>query len=71
MYAIRSYYVTDRDMQIIKDLFQTAVKSNDNHMLEKLRIKVENVTKTSKQNYSDYAYLTIIIRDYVHITQDM
>jgi uncharacterized RDD family membrane protein YckC len=63
--------LTDRDMQIIKDLFQTAVKSNDIQMLEKLRVKVENVTRTSKQNNSDYAYLITIIKDYTHITQDM
>ncbi|PLX08237.1 MAG: RDD family protein [Marinilabiliales bacterium] len=63
--------LTDKDMQLIKDLFQTARKSNDAAMMEKLRIKVENVTKYSKQNLSDAAYISTVIKDYTHYTQDM
>jgi uncharacterized RDD family membrane protein YckC len=63
--------LTDKDMQIIKDLFQSAVKSKDYEMLEKLRGKVENVTKTSAQGKTNFDYLSIIIRDYIFITREM
>ena len=58
-------------MQIIKDLYETAVKSRDLDMLAKLRVKVETVTKTSSSGKTDLEYLKIIIRDYIFITREM
>lgn len=63
--------LSDKDMQIIKDLYETAVKSRDLEMLAKLRVKVETVTKTSSSGKTDLEYLKIIIRDYVFITREM
>jgi hypothetical protein len=58
-------------MLIIKDLYEAAVKSKDLEMLAKLRVKVENVTKTASSGKTDLEYLKIIIRDYVFITREM
>lgn len=63
--------LTDKDMQIIKDLFQSAVKSNDNQMLVKLREKIEKVTKTSAQGKTNFDYINTVIRDYIFITREM
>ncbi len=63
--------LSDRDMQIVKDLYLTARKSKDIQLLDKLRRKVEAVTNTSKGNLSDMMYLYTIMQDYTHFTQDM
>ncbi len=63
--------LTDRDMQIIKNIFLTAQKSKDQKMLLKLRVRVEELTKTSKEKKSDAEYLKIIMKDYTHFTQNM
>lgn len=63
--------LSDRDMQIVKDLYLTARKSKDVQLLDRLRKKVEAVTNTSKGNMSDMMYLYTIMQDYTHFTQDM
>ncbi len=63
--------LTDRDAQIVKNMFITAKKSKDFAMIEKLRKKVEETTQTSKENKTDQDYLNIILKDYTYYTQDM
>ena len=63
--------LSDKDMQIIKDMYTTAVQKKDHNTLIKLRIKVEEITKTSRGTKTDEEYLNIIMKDYSHFTQNM
>ena len=63
--------LTDNDMRIIRDTFKTAVKSKDQQTIDKLRKKVEEITNTSKGELTNAQYIHIIIKDYVHFTQNM
>jgi uncharacterized RDD family membrane protein YckC len=63
--------LSDNDVRIIKDTYNTAIKSNDYKTINKLRIKVEEITKSSKGESTNITYLKTILKDYTHITQDM
>ena len=63
--------LSDNDMRIIKDTYRTAFKAKDYKTIDKLRIKVEEITKTTKGNLRNSEYLKIIMKDYTHFTQDM
>lgn len=64
--------LTDRDAQIIKNLFVRAKKERDIKMLIKLREKVEKVAKIAPQkDISAAAFLTVVLKDYTYYTQDM
>jgi uncharacterized RDD family membrane protein YckC len=63
--------LSDKDMQIIKDRYTEAIVKKDFNTLIKLRMKVEEITKTSRGTKSDLEYLDIIMKDYTHYTQKM
>lgn len=63
--------LSDNDMRIIKDTYLIAVKARDRDTVEKLRIKVEEITKTLKGDQPSSVYLKIIMKDYTHFTQSM
>ncbi len=63
--------LTDRDMQIIKDMFTAAQKKNDYPTIIKLREKIEKITNTNRGTKTDNEYINIIIKDYSHFTQHM
>lgn len=63
--------LTDRDMQIIKDMFLSSQKNRDNATIIKLRTKIEEITKTTKGTYTDFEYITYIMKDYSYFTQNM
>ena len=63
--------LSDNDMRIIKDSYQTAFKNRDDAMFEKLASKVATITKTDKGLRTNTEYLRIIMKDYTHFTQDM
>jgi uncharacterized RDD family membrane protein YckC len=63
--------LSDNDMRIIKDTYQTSFKAKDYKTIDKLRIKVEEITKTQKGDLRNSEYLKIIMKDYTHFTQDM
>ncbi len=63
--------LSDNDMRIIKDTYKTAFKAKDYKTIDKLRIKVEEITKTKKGELKNSEYLKIIMKDYTHFTQDM
>jgi len=63
--------LSDNDMRIIKDTFLMASKSQDYKTIDKLRIKVEEITKTTKGDNPNSVYLRTIMKDYTHYTQDM
>ncbi len=63
--------LSDKDMQIIKDMYTSAIQKNDHNLLIKLRTKVEEITQTSRGTKTDREYLDIIMKDYNHFTQKM
>ncbi len=63
--------LSDNDMRIIKDLYYKALKNKDAKILNKLRIKIEGITKTSREDKTNKEYLRIIMKDYTHFTQNM
>ncbi len=63
--------LSDKDMRIIKNTYQIALKGRDYETINKLRLKIEEITKTTKGSNSDQAYIGTMIKDYTHITQDM
>jgi len=63
--------LSDNDMRIIKDTYTIAFKAKDYKTIDKLRIKVEEITKTNKGELKNSQYLKIIMKDYTHFTQDM
>jgi len=63
--------LSDKDMQIIKDMFTDSIQKKDHDTLIKLRTKVEAITKTSRGSKTDEEYLNIIMKDYNHFTQKM
>lgn len=63
--------LSDNDMRIIQDTYKIAFKAKDYKTIDRLRIKVEEITKTDKGSYRNSEYLKIIIKDYTHFTQDM
>lgn len=63
--------LSDNDMRIIKDTFNISVKASDYKTIDKLRIKVEEITKTNRGNKTNAEYLRVIMKDYTHYTQDM
>jgi hypothetical protein len=63
--------LSDNDMRIIKDTFAIAANAKDYKTINKLRIKVEEITKTSKGDTPNSVYLKTIMKDYTHFTQDM
>ncbi len=63
--------LSDNDMRIIKDTFAIAANTKDYKTIDKLRIKVEEITKTSKGDSPNSVYLKTIMKDYTHFTQNM
>lgn len=63
--------LSDKDMQLIKDLYKKALVQKDHHTLIKLRTKIEEITQTSRGQKSDTEYIDVIIKDYTHLTQNM
>lgn len=63
--------LSDKDMQIIKNTFNLALKTRDYETIDKLRVKVEETTRTTKGSKSNQEYIGIIMKDYTHITQNM
>lgn len=62
--------LSDNDMRIIKETFETARKGNDRDTLRKLKNKVEEVIGVTSEKET-VAFLKIIIRDYNYYTQNM
>lgn len=63
--------LSDNDIRIIRNTFNTARKSKDTETINKLRIKIEEITDTKKENLTNTEYIKRIIKDYIHYTQNM
>ena len=56
--------LSDNDMRIIKDSFETALKNKDYETIRKLRKKVESVIQASDQNSNDVNFIQTVMRDF-------
>jgi len=64
--------LTDRDAQIIKNLYNAARKQNNRDTFVKLRKKIEEVIHIKKDDVMrDDRFIAIILKDYTYYTQDM
>lgn len=62
--------LNDKDVRLIKETYQIAVKSNDFKTLTQLRIKVDSILQTNSELY-DRQYLDTVLKDYNYYTQQV
>lgn len=63
--------LSDNDVRIIKETFETAAKNRDYSTLIKLREKVIQVTGIKNQSGNDQDFIRTIMKDYNFYTQNM
>ncbi|CAM3949794.1 MULTISPECIES: RDD family protein [Flavobacterium] len=63
--------LSDNDVRIIKETFETAVKNRDYSTLIKLREKVISVTGIKNQSGNDQDFIRTLLKDYNFYTQNM
>ncbi|WP_445721864.1 RDD family protein [Flavobacterium sp.] len=63
--------LSDNDVRIIKETFETAVKNRDYSTLIKLREKVISVTGIKNQSGNDQDFIRTLLKDYNFYTQKM
>ncbi len=62
--------LTDKDVRLIKETYQIAVKSSDYKTLNVLRVKVESIIGTQSQFY-DKQFIDVVLKDYNYYTQQL
>jgi len=62
--------LTDKDVRLIKETYQIAIRSNDFKTLTLLRKKVESVLEVKSELY-DRQFIDTILKDYNYYTQEM
>lgn len=63
--------LSDNDMRIIKETFQSALAKNDHEIIHKLVAKIEGVTGIKNQSGNERDFLRVILKDYNFYTQNM
>jgi len=63
--------LSDNDMRIIKETYETSLRSADFQMISKLQDKVESVTGIKSVSANSTAFIDTIINDYNFYTQKM
>ena len=63
--------LSDNDVRIIKETFQTAKSKGDFETMVRLRKKIETVTGISSQSDTDAHFISTIMKDYNFYTQNM
>jgi uncharacterized RDD family membrane protein YckC len=56
--------LSDNDMRIIKDSFDSAMKKNDFHTISKIREKVESVMQTADRGVNDINFIQTVMKDF-------
>lgn len=60
--------LSDNDMNIIKKAYTNAIMKNDTLMIDKLVLKIEEVTEIKKQDITVHQFIQTIINDFNHLT---
>ena len=63
--------LSDNDVRIIKETFETAASTRDYVTIIKLRDKVLSVTGIKNQSGNDQDFIRTILKDYNFYTQNM
>ena len=63
--------LSDNDVRIIKETFETAASTRDYATIQKLREKVLSVTGIKNQSGNDQDFIRTILKDYNFYTQNM
>jgi hypothetical protein len=63
--------LSDNDVRIIKETFNTAVAKSDYATLIKLRTKIEQVTGMKNTSGNDTDFIRTVLKDYNFYTQNM
>ena len=64
-------HLSDNDIRIIKQMYQEAKLARDYGLLNKIKLKIEEVAKIKSQEKDDITFIDIILKDYNFYTQDM
>lgn len=63
--------LSDNDARIIKETFESALKTKDFRLIYKLRQKIESVTGIKSQSDSDTDFMRTVLKDYNYYTRNM
>lgn len=63
--------LSDNDVRIIKETYESAVKSADFNVITKLQDKIQNVTGIKTVSKSPMVFIDTVIKDYNYYTQKM
>lgn len=63
--------LSDNDIRIVKETFESSQKNRDFAMMTKLRIKIEEVIGVKNQSGNDLDFIKTILKDYHFYTQNM
>lgn len=63
--------LSDNDIRIIKETFETARANNNRELITKLVEKTESVTGAKNQSGNNHDYITTVLKDYSYYTQNM
>ena len=63
--------LSDNDIRIVKETFESSQKNRDFAMMTKLRIKIEEVIGVKNQSGNDLDFIKTILKDYHVYTQNM
>ena len=63
--------LSDNDVRIIKETFETAITTRDFATIIKLREKVLSVTGIKNQSGNDQDFIRTLLKDYNYYTQNM
>lgn len=63
--------LSDNDVRIIKDTFETAYRKRDQQIMNKLKVKIEQVAGIKNQSGNDENFIKTILKDYNYYTRNM
>lgn len=63
--------LSDNDVRIIKETFETSIKNTDWNMIQKLQDKIESVTGIKSTSANATAFIETVLNDYNYYTQKM
>ncbi|HSD14554.1 MAG TPA: RDD family protein [Flavobacterium sp.] len=63
--------LSDNDARIIKETFESALKTGDFKLIYKLREKIESVTGIKSQSGNDSDFMRTVLKDYNYFTRNM
>lgn len=63
--------LSDNDMRIIKDTFETCLKAKDYVTISKMRVKIISVTNIKYNSNTDVEFIRTVLKDYNFYTRNM